>query len=222
MHYEVWNELTPRELPIINNLGPRFNFDLPLILKECSTNLKNEKGKLHISEKRITTLRRDTAAFFEKFKRNERFPDLTVFLSESYYLGFSYSHTLKGIYSKHINNLLSLKELRAAPDRRDNYISVVQIAEVEKRVSRNKKEYVKYTLKDDSDSLTVMDFQLDNRGGKKFSEDMIAVFHITKKKTETGDFLYFVSDIVEQEVPTVLKTSVVRKELEDKQNKENN
>jgi hypothetical protein len=66
-----------------------------------------------------------------------------------------------------------------------------------------------------------MDFQLDNRGGKKFSEDMICVFHVSKKKTETGDFLYFVSDIVEQEVPTVLKTSVVRKELEDKQSKEN-
>lgn len=217
LEFEIWGELTPRELPIINSLGARFNYDLPLILKECSTNLKNEKGKLLISEKRIITLRRDTCAFFEKFKRNERFPALTVFLAESYYLGFSYSHTLKSIYSKHINNLLSLKELRAAPERRDPYICVVQLGEVEKRVSRNKKDYVRYELKDDSDNLTVMDFQLDSRNGKTYKQDMVCVFHVAKKKTESGDFLYFVNDIVEQEVPTVLKTSVVRKELEEKE-----
>jgi DNA polymerase III alpha subunit len=221
LDFEIWNELTPRELPIINNLGSRFNFDLIEILKRASTDLKDEKGKPLIKESRLNTLRTKTKPYILKFKYNERFSDLTTYLAENHYLGFSYSHTLKGIYSKHINNLLSLKELRTAPDRKENYISVVQIGEVEKRTSRNKKEYVRYTLKDDSDSLTVMDFQLDNRGGKKFSEDMICVFHVSKKKTETGDFLYFVSDIVEQEVPTVLKTSVVRKELEDKQSKEN-
>lgn len=220
MHYEIWNELTPRELPIINNLGPRFNFDLIEILKRASTDLKDEKGKPVIKESRLNTLRTKTKPYILKFKYNEKFSQLTTYLAENYYLGFSYSHTLKSIYSPHINNLLSLKELRAAPDRRDPYVTVVQIGEVERRVSKNKKDYVKYTLKDDSDSLTVMDFQVDQRGGTVYREDVIAVFHIAKKKTESGDFLYFVNDIVEQEVPTVLKTSVVRKELEEKQNKE--
>ena len=165
------------------------------------------------------TLRRDTEASFAKFKYNERFSDLTTYLAENYYLGFSYSHTLKGIYSKHINNLLSLKELRNAPEspQHESYISIVQIDEVESRTSKNKKDYIKYTLKDDTDSLTAMDFQLDQRGGKSYKKGVIAVFHISKKKVEDGNFLYFVNDIVEQEVPTVLKTSVVRKELEEKE-----
>jgi hypothetical protein len=61
-----------------------------------------------------------------------------------------------------------------------------------------------------------MDFQIDSRQGKAYKESMICVFHVAKKKTESGDHLYFVNDIIEQEVPTVLKTSVVRKELEEK------
>jgi len=217
LEFEIWGELTPRELPIINSLGARFNYDLPLILKECSTNLKNEKGKLYISEKRIITLRRDTSAFFLKLQRNERFPELTVYLAENYYLGFSYSHSLKSIYSKHIHNLHDLKSLKTLPEspKFEAYLCVVQIGEVEKRVSKNKKDYVKYTLKDDTDSLTVMDFQVDSREGKVFKEGMVCVFHVSKKKTESGDFLYFVNNIVEQEVPTVLKVSTIRKELED-------
>jgi DNA polymerase III alpha subunit len=218
LEFEIWGELTPRELPIINSLGPKYNYDLPLIIKLASTELKNEKGKLHISEKRILTLRRDTADFFAKFHRNEKFSALTIYLAENYYLGFSYSHSLKSIYSKHINNLHDLKSLKALPPSapRESYLSVVQIGEVEKRVSKNKKDYVKYTLKDDTDSLTVMDFQLDQRDGKTYKEGVIAVFHLTKKKLDSGDILYFVSDIIEQEVPTVLKVSTIRKELEEK------
>jgi DNA polymerase-3 subunit alpha len=222
LEFEIFNELTPRELPIINSLGPKYNYDLPLIIKLASTELKNEKGKLHISEKRILTLRRDTADFFAKFHRNEKFSALTIYLAENYYLGFSYSHSLKSIYSKHINNLHDLKSIKTLPPSppRESYLSVVQIGEVEKRVSKNKKDYVKYTLKDDTDSLTVMDFQLDSRGGKMFKESMVCVFHLTKKKLDSGDILYFVSDIIEQEVPTVLKVSTIRKELEEKENKE--
>lgn len=103
---------------------------------------------------------------------------------------------------------------------RESYLTVVQIGEVEKRVSKNKKDYVKYTLKDDTDSLVTMDFNLDQRDGKVYKEGMIAVFHINKKKLDSGDILYFVSDIIEQEVPTVLKVSTIRKELEEKENKE--
>jgi hypothetical protein len=39
--------------------------------------------------------------------------------------------------------------------------------------------------------------------------------HLSKKVTSETDEIYFVKEIVQQEVPTVLKASVVRKELEN-------
>jgi DNA polymerase-3 subunit alpha len=216
---ELYSLLTDRERVSVHSLASKFDNDLFIIVKEMGI-IKNEKGKELIKESRMGTIKKHYEPMKEKFRRNSRFNELTDYMMECHYLGFSYSHTLKSIYSPHINNLLSLKELRTAPDRRDPYVCVVQIGEVERRTSKNKKDYVKYILKDDSDSLSVMDFQLDQRGGTVYKEDQICVFHLAKKKTESGDFLFFVNDIVEQEVPTVLKTSVVRKELEEKQNKE--
>jgi DNA polymerase III alpha subunit len=221
LEFEIFNELTPRELPIILNLGAKYNYDLPNIIKLASTQLKNESGKLLINEKRIQTLRRDTETYFNKFRRNEKFKELTIYLAENYYLGFSYSYSLKSIYSNYINGLYDLRALKHAPPSfsKDSYICVVQIAEIESRTSRSKKNYVRYMLKDDTDTLLVMDFQLDQRDEKIYKEDMVCVFHLTKKQVEDGGFIYFVNDIIEQEVPTVLKASVVRKELEEKEKK---
>jgi DNA polymerase III alpha subunit len=165
-------------------------------------------------------LRRDCEAFRLKHQKNSKFEALTEYLAENYYLGFSYSHTLKSIYSKHITGLINLKELKSS--KAGKYRVVAQLSESENRVSKNKKPYIKYTLKDDSDTLICMNFNLDGADGKeyglKMKDDSIACWHIEKKTREDGE-IYFVSDIVEQEVPTVLKTSVVRKELEEK-NKE--
>lgn len=216
---ELYKLLTPKEKPIIHSLGAKYSFNLEASIKASVEELKDIKGKPLIKESRRDTIKKNYQPFWLKYLRNSKFEALTKWIAENEYVGFSYSGDLRSVYSPHINNLLSLKELRAAPERREPYICVVQIGEVEKRVSKNKEDYIKYTLKDDSDSLAVMDFQLDSRAEKKFIEGSIAVFHIAKKKTESGDFLYFVNDIVEQEVPTVLKTSVVRKELEEKENK---
>jgi DNA polymerase-3 subunit alpha len=222
VEYEVWNELTQKEMPIVNNLGARYNYDLMAIIKACVEELKDEKGRPLIKESRRETLRRNCKPYFEKFKRNSRFEELTAYIAENHYLGFSYSHSLKSIYSPHINNLHDLRALKTFPasPKYESYLCAVQIGEVEKRVSKNKKEYVKYTLKDDTDSLVVMDFQSDQRGEKTIKEGAICVFHLTKKQTET-DCIYFVSDIVEQEVPTVLKVSAIRKEIEEKEKAEN-
>lgn len=212
LQYEIWNELTPRELPIINNLGAKFNYDLIEILKKASTEIKDEKGKPIIKESRLETLRTKTKPFLLKFRHNERFPELTSYLAENYYLGFSYSHTLKSIYSKHIVGLQDLKTLKTLPQ--GDYKCVCQITEIERRTSKNKKDYIKYTVKDDTDSLTPMLFNLDMFDEvAKLKEGSIVVMHLNKK-VKGEDSIYFVSDVVEQEVPTVLKVSTIRKELE--------
>lgn len=214
LEYEIWNELTTKELPIINSLGTRYNYDLMAIIKACVEELKNEKGKELIKPSRRETLRRNCEPFILKYKRNIKFESLTAYLAENYYLGFSYSHTLKSIYSPHINNLQDLKTLKSAPQ--GDYICVAQIVEIEQRTSKAKKSYIKYTIKDDTDTLTPMLFQLDKLEGMgKLVKDDVCVFHLSKKVKES-DSIFFVGDIVQQEVPTILKVSTIRKELEEK------
>jgi DNA polymerase-3 subunit alpha len=228
--YEIWNELTPREIPIINGLGPKYNYDLPAIIRACAEELKNEKGAPLIKESRRETLRKNCQGFVLKFKANSRFEELTAYIAENHYLGFSYSHSLKSIYSKHIHDLYDLKELAAAPA--GDYKVVAQLVELEERVSKaSKKTYVKYNIKDDVGSVSVLSFSLDSReamvknNGRMIKSGDIAVWHVTKKcKGDDGvgnhtDSIHFVQDIVIQDVPTVLKVSEIRKELEKEEGK---
>jgi len=232
MHYEIWNELTPRELPIINNLGPKFNYDIIEILKRASTDLKDEKGRPIIKESRLNTLRTKTKPYILKYKHNEKFSDLSAYIAENHYLGFSYSHSLKSIYSKHIHDLTDLKQLSSAPA--GDYKVVAQLVESEERVSKtSKKTYVKYDIKDDVGSLSCLSFSLDSReamiqnNGRMIKSGDIAVWHLTKKcKDQSGqsgsgqsDSIHFVQDIVIQDVPTVLKVSEIRKEMEKESEK---
>jgi DNA polymerase-3 subunit alpha len=217
---ELYKLLTPKEKPIIHSLGEKYNYNLEAAIKASVDELKGLNGKPLIKESRRETIRKNYKPFWEKYLRNSRLEELTRWIAENEFVGFAYSTDLKSVYSKHINGLLDLRALKNAPARKESYMAVVQIGEVEARTSKAKNNYMKYELKDDTDSLTVMDFQLDQRGGKTYKEGSIAVFHLTKKKLDSGDILYFVNDIIEQEVPTVLKVSTIRKELEEKENKE--
>ncbi len=216
---ELYKLLTPKEKPIIHSLGEKYNYNLEATIKACVEELQGTNGKPLIKESRRETIRKNYKPFWEKYLRNSKLEALTHWIAENEFVGFAYSADLKSIYAKHINNLWDLRSLRNAPPRKESYMAVVQIGEVEARTSKAKNNYMRYELKDDTDSLTVMDFQLDQRDGKSYKEGSIAVFHITKKKTET-DAIYFVNNIVGQEVPTVLKVSTIRKELEEKEGKE--
>jgi hypothetical protein len=118
--------------------------------------------------------------------------------------------------------LTDLKQLSSAPA--GDYKVVAQLVESEERVSKaSKKTYVKYDIKDDVGSLSCLSFSLDSReammknNGRVIKPNDIAVWHITKKcKDQPGqsNSIHFVQDIVIQDVPTVLKVSEIRKELE--------
>jgi DNA-directed DNA polymerase III PolC len=215
---ELYKLLTPKEKPIIHNLGERYNYNLQAILKACVEELKDTKGKSLIKESRRDTIRKNYNPSWVKYLRNSKFEELTQWIAENEFVGFSYSTDLKSIYSKHIDGLSTLKEIKGAKG--GKYRVVAQLVESEKRISKNKNAYVKYTIKDDTDSLICMDFSVDKGGGNPdngvmVKEDDIAVWHL-EKNTRDGGEIYFVGSIVPQEVPTVLKTSTVRKELEEK------
>ena len=211
---ELYKLLTPKEKPIIHSIGEKYNYNLEACIKACVEDLKDLNGKPLIKESRRDTIRKNYTPFWQKYIRNSKFEELTKWIAENEYVGFSYSGSLKSIYSKYIVGLHDLKALKTLPQ--GDYKCICQIKEIEKRTSKNKKDYVRYTIKDDTDSLVVMLFRLDLLNELvSLKEDSIVVMHLSKKVTSETDEIYFVKEIVEQEVPTVLKASVVRKELEN-------
>lgn len=215
--YEVFNELTTREVKFVKEIGKDYNYEILPIIKDATETLKDEKGKPLIKESRRDTLRRNTAAFFEKFKRNSKFEELTCYIAENHYLGFCYSHTLKSIYAPHVDGLYDVKTLKTLPS--GDYRVAVQVISYEDKVSKAKNPYVKYFAKDDTDLLVCMSFNLasrtatDKNNGRPIKEADIAIIHLTKKAKD-NDAIYFVEDIVLQEVPTILQASKVKKEME--------
>jgi hypothetical protein len=101
---------------------------------------------------------------------------------------------------------------------------VGQVLEREEKVSKNKKPYTKFVIKDDTGSIVGMSFSLKSQeamlqvNGRELKEGDICVWHLNKKVNE-ADSIIFVEDAVLQDVPTVLKTSTVRKEMEESENK---
>jgi DNA polymerase-3 subunit alpha len=216
---ETYGLLTDKEKPLIERLGPDYKFDLLTIIKDCVVKLKDDKGKPLIKESRFETIKRDYQDYKAKFQRNTKHELLCSYIMESEYLGFSYSATLKQIYSPYCQDLMTISEINSVlPDPKQPYGEKVRVAcrvmEVENRVSREKKKpYLKITVKDDTGIMAAMLFGYDNIdeatkfNGREVREDDIIILNAAKK----GDAL-FVNSISIQDNPIVIKRADLKKE----------
>ena len=216
---ETYGLLTDKEKPLIERLGPDYKFDLLTIVKDCVVKLKDDKGKPLIKESRFETIKRDYQDYKAKFQRNTKHELLCSYIMESEYLGFSYSATLKQIYSPYCQDLMTISEINSIlPDPKQPYGEKVRVAcrvmEVENRVSREKKKpYLKITVKDETGSMAAMLFGYDNIdeatkfNGREVREDDIIILNAAKK----GDAL-FVNSISIQDNPIVIKRADLKKD----------
>jgi DNA polymerase III alpha subunit len=230
MELEIYKELTERELPIVHKFGEQYSYDLATIIKKLSTELLNEKGKPYIKESRVQTLRKKLSSTFERFIQNERHIDLTYWIMEDAFIGFSYSSSLKKIYSEQVDNLLSVNEIsmmptQAAPDAEgvihempNKVRFAAMINEVENKVARSsKKNYVRLTLKDETGMINALLFGekrlfdiLKSNGIAALKEGMVVIINGERKDGST----IFVDTLIVQENPVVVKKSQIKKEEE--------
>lgn len=219
LELEVYKLLTDKELNNIIPLGPQYNFDLFKIIKEMVEVLKDTKGKPLIKESRFGTIKRDYEKYKQKFIINSKHELLSAYLFEQIYLGYSYTTSLKDIYSKKCVDLSTIKEIQDDPNKHIDlrYRIVGQIMEIEKRVSREKKTpYLSILLKDDTGVQKIMMFSQDKIdscrefNGKDMEEDDIVIVNGIRKKDSD---MYFVESVSIQERPLIVKIS----ELDKKQ-----
>lgn len=152
---QTYNLLTPRETLLVRKLGAEYNDDLLTIIKALGQKT-DEKGKPYIKESRLATLRRDYEPYERMYRENSRNEELTSFICERHFLGFSYSSTLRAIYGKKVEGLMSISEVMIEePNIKVRFVGFVD--EVKKATSaKSKKPYVKYTISDETGSIKVM------------------------------------------------------------------
>ncbi len=221
LYYELYSLLTPKERILVQKIGNDYQFDLVSLINAANATLKDEKGKPYIKDSRKETIKRDFTPYWEKYKRNQQFSELSDWIFEQTYIGYSFSSTLKQIYSKTISNLKDTKEISSLKEN-SKVVTVGIIRELEKRVSKKGTPYIKVTLADDLGSVNTMMFHedkitaMDSQNGGSLKENDIVVAHMIKK--EGGS--YFCDNFVRQTCPVVLKKSTIEKEIAAKESKE--
>ncbi len=221
MQYELYKVLTQKEKLLVHNLGDKYNYDLIKLVNAMNAEIKDEKGKQLIKDSRKATIKKAFTPFWEKYKRNTQFEDLSNFIYENEYLGQSFTQSLKSIYSNTISNLKDTKELSLLKEN-SKCVMVGIIAELEKRVSKKGSPYIKVGLSDNIGNISCLIFMsdriaaMDSQNGGPLKENDIVVAHMVKK--EGGS--YFCDNFVRQTCPVVLKKSTIEKEIAAKENKE--
>lgn len=184
---ELYKELTDREKPLIHNLGAKYNFDLFNIIKVMNEELKDEKGKPLIKDSRRATLKKKITPAWQKYQANIKNEELSAWVFENEFLGFSYSTTLHKLYSKTIENLVTVEAAKKLPER-EKFVCAAVIDECEFRTSRKGKiPYLLLQLKDETGTLKGFvwnDEAIDaneKANGQKFKAGQIVVVHGVRK-----------------------------------------
>lgn len=163
LEWKLWKELTVKEKKYAKELGLKFNYNLFDLVKSLNTTIKDDKGRPIVKDSRKQTLNKHLGPHWKMFKQNDKNIDLCSYIMEGWLLGFSYSTTLKKIFSKFCNDLVDIQEIKQSLEN-DHVHFAAEVIEVKKGRSREKKtEYMKISCKDNTGSLDVLLFNTSKR-----------------------------------------------------------
>ena len=190
---QLFNLLTPREIPLVLQLAEQFKFDLIAILQHLNKT-NNEKGKPIIKSSRMETLRRDFKGYHRIYQQNTKEPAFCNWYFEQQALGFSYSNTLKKIFLEESPHLLDSLEIRSLEnDENCQFVGVVTKAYQSKSKAGNK--YLKCEVNDEVGNLPVFVFSnkmekcLEDNGRYPIETDVI---HVIGTKKDNAIFANYV------------------------------
>lgn len=213
---QLWSLLTPREKKSCMNYGEEFKHDLLGIVKHfVDTKKTDESKKAIIKDSRFETIKKNYAAYKEIYQKNCKNEELTNWYYEKYLLGYSYSTSLKKIYSTKNPNFLSLQEIQKKPDNTKIY-TVASVQDIATGKSRAKgTRYFKMSLNDESGTLNALMFNdkidtcKNNNGKMPEDGDLICLEGVKK-----GDAI-FVDMIGIQSIQVYTKLSQLKQEKKE-------
>lgn len=162
---QLYNELTTNEKRLVDKLAPELGDDLITLVSALKTR-RDEKGQPLIKDSRLATLQRDYLPYWQMYQQNSRNAELCDYIHERHLLGFSYSGTLHGVYSRKVVGLVDIATVIASPPPPPRQKGVKDpeplkfvcfIEEVKKGVSvKNGSPYLRLNVYDDSGSIRLM------------------------------------------------------------------
>ena len=156
---QLWNILTPKEKLLCHKLGEKHGYNLVEIIKNLKTTL-NEKGKPHIKESRVETIRKKATPYAKIFNINKVSESFANWYYEKFLLGYTYNKSLKDIFDKDHDGLISVREACALELRRKAKFVGFLEEDPHSAVSRSAKKsrYMRMYVGDGSGSIKVMIF----------------------------------------------------------------
>ncbi len=225
---QTYNLLSDNQKGKVKQFAAEYNEDIIAILKALPLKL-NEKGKPIIASSQLDTLRRKYSPYWDAFQQNSRNENLTHYLLERQYLGFSHSETLHNIFSTKVVGLVTLDEVKrrgavvktlpvAKPGEKypkQDALQVVSFVKwVKSGVSKaNGSPYLKGEVEDDTGSFSFMIYSEENVNacksfnGRLPEEDDLVILSATLSKD--GGMLFCTSCII-QENPVATKKVVLK------------
>lgn len=154
---QLWKILTERERLIAKQYSLKGHDDLIDIVSRMKKD-KNDKGKPHIKESRIETLRKKFDKYVQIYKKNKSNEEFANWYYENSLLGYTYGKSIKDIFSKKRTDLVNIRSLEDL-DENEN-VTIVGIVEEASKLGVSKKgtKYLKFTIKDETGSLNILMF----------------------------------------------------------------
>ena len=194
---QTFNILTEREKRNIIELGPKYNYDVLNTVLTCfKEEVYGDDRKPLFNEKRFNTFKKKYGPYKEIYEKNVKHLKFASWFFETKLLGYSYSSTLREIFSSSDNShLMSSQEV--ANLERDRHIRFVgTLLDIMKRTSRNGNKYARFDLCDEIGNVSglFMDSQRNTRltnyldSGKKLPKKNDIVI-ITGQKSDDVVFI---------------------------------
>jgi DNA polymerase III alpha subunit len=213
---QIWNLLTiPERIYCLEN-GALHKWNLLEMVKNI-TEWKNDKGKNVARATRLGTIKKKYLKYKEIYLLNKKSPDFAAYVYEKKLLGYSYSQSLKKIFSGEMGiDLMSIDEIKAEAENL-SVECIAEVVEAKMGTSKNGNKYLKIVCRDESGSFNFM-----------ILGDKLAQYLFQHKAPAEEGFIYIKgrkgADIVWIDRMTVLDSRVYMKlsDLRDVEIKEEN
>jgi len=165
---QVFNQLTPKEKPLVSTYGEAFNYDILKLLKAVGEGkLLNDKGKPIISQARLTTLRKKYADYKKLYDHNCEHKKFCHWFFERKLLGYSYTQTLRDVFQDPKEKFSPLLELISLEDGAEICIVGVVTEATKSKSKKTDNKYLRIALSDETAKTTVL--MMDNKREKKMT-----------------------------------------------------
>lgn len=162
---QCWNILTDREKRNLYVLGPKYEYDLLLCIRESSDNkLLADDQKPIFKDSRFETIKGKLEKYKAIYAQNSKFEDFANWYFEKKLLGYSPELRLKKIMGPEFKDSEDIPDLQ--PRSKYKFIGTVELAKKSK--SANGNIYILLNMFDDSGTFKVL--MCDNARFKKCSE----------------------------------------------------